>query len=107
MKKNVSLLLTIALVLSLIGCTPGASNTTASSGKTVTDGSDAVLSIPDNNTETTIASVYAVSVPFIEALGLSNRVKAINVKSKFWTDNDKSLPAVLAEESLILRHLLK
>lgn len=46
-----------------------------------------VLAIPENNTDTTIASVYAVSVPFIVALGLSDRVVAINVKSKFWTDN--------------------
>ena len=37
--------------------------------------------------QTAIASVYAVSVPFIVALGLSDRVVAINVKSKFWTDN--------------------
>ena len=62
-----------------------------SSGNTVTDGSGAVLDIPENNTETAIASVYAVSVPFIVALGLSDRVKAINVKSKFWTDNVEGL----------------
>ena len=93
MKKAVSLFLAIALALSLIGCTPEAYNTAAYDGKTVTDGSGTVLSIPENNTETTIASVYAVSVPFIVALGLSDRVKAINVKSKFWTDNDKSLSA--------------
>ena len=91
MKKAVSLFLALALTFSLIGCTPDANNTAVNNGKTVTDGSGAVISIPENNSETTIASVYAVSVPFIVALGLSDRVKAINVKSKFWTENDKSL----------------
>ncbi len=93
MKKAVSLLLAIALTLSLCGCKVGTGTPSISAGNTVTDGSGAVLSIPENNTKTTIASVYAVSVPFIVALGLSDRVKAINVKSKFWTDNDAALAA--------------
>ncbi|PKM72991.1 MAG: hypothetical protein CVU91_08210 [Firmicutes bacterium HGW-Firmicutes-16] len=91
MKKATSLLLALALALSLCGCRIDASQPAVSGENTVTDGSGAVLSIPKNNTKTTIASVYAVSVPFIVALGLSDRVKAINVKSKFWTDNDASL----------------
>ncbi len=91
MKKAVSLLLAFALALSLCGCASGASQSAVSGKDTVTDGSGAVLSIPDNSMKTTIASVYAVSVPFIVALGLSERVKAINVKSKFWTDNVESL----------------
>lgn len=91
MKKAISLLLALALALALCGCATG-SGSAASSGKnTVTDASGAVLAIPENNTETTIASVYAVSVPFIVALGLSGRVKAINVKSKFWTENVDAL----------------
>ena len=91
MKKAVSLFLALALALSLYGCTSETGNAAVTSGKTVTDGSGTVLNVPENNTETTIASVYAVSVPFIVSLGLSDRVKAINVKSKFWTENDKSL----------------
>lgn len=91
MKKAISFLLALTLALTLFGCTKS-SSTSASSGKdTVTDGSGAVLAIPENNTETSIASVYAVSVPFIVALGLSDRVKAINVKSTFWTDNVEAL----------------
>jgi len=91
MKKAVCLLLALALLLSLCGCGAGTAVSAVSGAGTVTDGSGAVLTIPENNTESTIASVYAVSVPFIVALGLSDRVKAINVKSRFWTDNDEAL----------------
>lgn len=93
MKKILSLLLALALALSLCGCAANTAPSESPSGETVTDGSGSVLEIPQNNTETTIASVYAVSVPFIVALGLSDRVRAINVKSKFWTENDASLAA--------------
>jgi len=91
MKKAVSLFLALALVFTLFGCGAKSSLPGASNGNTVTDGSGAVLIIPENNKDTSIASVYAVSVPFIVALGLSDRVKAINVKSKFWTDNVEGL----------------
>jgi ABC-type Fe3+-hydroxamate transport system substrate-binding protein len=91
MKKTVSLFLAFALALSLCACGANTDSPAAVSGKTVTDGSGAVLAVPDNNTETSIASVYAVSVPFIVALGLSDRVKAINVKSRFWTDSVEAL----------------
>lgn len=91
MKKAVSLLLALALIISLCGCGAKTSAPDVSEGNTVTDGSGAVLAIPEKSTETAIASVYAVSVPFIVALGLSDRVKAINVKSRFWTDNVEGL----------------
>jgi ABC-type Fe3+-hydroxamate transport system substrate-binding protein len=38
-----------------------------------------------------IASSYAVAVPFIAALRLSDQVVAINCKSNFWTDNIPAL----------------
>lgn len=91
MKKAVLLFLALALILSLFGCGAKQTPPAANEGNTVTDGSGAVLSIPENREDTAIASVYAVSVPFIVALGLSDRVKAINVKSKFWTDNVEGL----------------
>jgi ABC-type Fe3+-hydroxamate transport system substrate-binding protein len=93
MKKAVSFFLSLVLAISLSGCKAGAPPPEVTVGKTVTDGAGAILSIPENNTETTIASVYAVSVPFIVALGLSDRVVAINVKSRFWTDNIAALAA--------------
>lgn len=91
MKKAVSLIVTLALIMFLYGCSSDQNAISQNSGQTVTDGSGAVLSVPENSSTTTIASVYAVSVPFIVALGLSDRVKAINVKSKFWTENDEAL----------------
>lgn len=91
MKRAISFLLALALALTLSGCAEVTDSAASSGENTVTDGSGAVLVIPENNTETTLASVYAVSVPFIVALGLSDRVKAINVKSKFWTDNIDAL----------------
>lgn len=91
MNKAVTLLLSLALALSLCACGGVSDTISAPIGNTIIDGSGAVLFVPENNTETTIASVYAVSVPFIVALGLSDRVVAINVKSQFWTDNDEAL----------------
>jgi len=52
----------------------------------IIDGAGIAHSIPENRETITIASVYAVSVPFITALELGDRVQAINVKSRFWTD---------------------
>ena len=91
MKKAVSLLLILALSLALSGCGEQTSKPSPVGGNTITDGSGAILMIPEKNTEATLASVYAVSVPFIVSLGLSDRVKAINVKSAFWTDNVPAL----------------
>ncbi len=91
MKKVILLLLALALMLSLSSCKAKSPPLDVPGEKTVTDGAGAVLVIPENNTETTIASVYAVSVPFIVSLGLSDRVAAINVKSRFWTDNIEEL----------------
>jgi ABC-type Fe3+-hydroxamate transport system substrate-binding protein len=96
MKRIVSFILALALAAALVGCAPGAAPS-AIAGPSVTDGAGAVLPIPENREEATIASVYAVSVPFITALGLTDRVRAINVKSKFWTDN---LPALAAAGSV-------
>ena len=91
MKKAVSLFLALVFLISLCGCGTKTVAPSVPNGNTIIDGSGAVLSVPESNSETTIASVYAVSVPFIVALGLTDRVKAINVKSQFWTDNDEAL----------------
>ena len=57
----------------------------------MTDGAGRILDIPEEPENATIASVYAVAVPFIEALGLGDRVLAINVKSNFWKEADPAL----------------
>ena len=82
----------VCLLLFTSGC-GGGPETTGVIEDSVPDGSGAVLKIPENRDEVTIASVYAVAVPFIVALDLSERVLAINVKSKFWTDADEHLAA--------------
>lgn len=79
MKKLFTILL---IILLLVSCT----NTNVQKeykGKII-DGANRTVKIPLNNSETTIASVYAVSVPFIVALDLTDRVVAINAKSSFW-----------------------
>ena len=63
------------------------------SKETITDSIGSILDIPDRDENTTIASVYAVAVPFIVALELSEQVLAVNVKSTFWTDTDVHLAA--------------
>ena len=91
MKKLISLLLVLALALSLVAC--GASEPTepTAGDNQVLDGAGRILDIPSEPEKATIASVYAVSVPFIEALGLGDRVLAINVKSNFWKEADPAL----------------
>ena len=90
MKRLLSLLL-CACLLTSVACSNGDGG--GVTGSTVIDGSGAVLKIPANRDEITVASVYAVAVPFIVALGLSDRVLAVNVKSRFWTDADANLAA--------------
>ncbi|MBQ9988913.1 MAG: ABC transporter substrate-binding protein [Clostridia bacterium] len=86
----------LCLLLVLIMVLPAGCGTTGEQtpmGPTVTDASGAVLALKENRQELTIASVYAVSVPFIKALGLTDRVKAINCKSNFWKEADEHLKA--------------
>ncbi|MBP8639836.1 MAG: ABC transporter substrate-binding protein [Oscillospiraceae bacterium] len=89
MKKTIALLLSLVMSFALCACSTSTHVTT--SENIIIDGAGTALTIPENRSETTIASVYAVSVPFIVALGLSDRVVAVNVKSKFWTDNVPAL----------------
>lgn len=83
--------LLMAAMLLLSGCVGGAVSTTELGQGQVIDGAGVVKDIPDDPASATIASVYAVSVPLIVALRLSDRVLAVNVKSKFWTDADQDL----------------
>lgn len=93
MKRLISLLLAASMLLYAAGCAGSGSPGTSNDANTVIDGSGRALEIPADRDKTTIASVYAVAVPFIVALGLTDRVLAINVKSKFWTDADENLAA--------------
>ena len=91
MKKLISLLLVLALALSLAACGTAEVTEPTAGENQVLDGAGRILDIPAEPEKATIASVYAVSVPFIEALGLGDRVLAINVKSNFWKEADPAL----------------
>lgn len=93
MKRLICLILALAAVLSLTACGRTPAPETGPGENQVLDGAGRILDIPHAPEETTIASVYAVSVPFIEALGLGNRVVAVNVKSNFWKEADPALAA--------------
>ncbi|MCL2539733.1 MAG: ABC transporter substrate-binding protein, partial [Oscillospiraceae bacterium] len=104
MKKIAVLILCAVVLLQLIGCSNSEESKTDSSPQspaanvpvqdiereTVTDASGTELEIPETD-DIKIASAYAVAVPFIVALGLSDNVVAINYKSKFWADNADGL----------------
>ena len=91
MKKLISLLLILAMLLSLAACGASETGEPTAGENQVTDGAGRILDIPEEPENATIASVYAVAVPFIEALGLGDRVLAINVKSNFWKEADPAL----------------
>ena len=91
MKKLISFFLVCALALSLAACGAEVPVETTVGANQVTDGAGRILDIPAEPGKATIASVYAVSVPFIEALGLGERVLAVNVKSNFWKEADPAL----------------
>lgn len=87
--RNIALLLVAVLILT--GCVGKDNTVTKPDSGQVIDGAGVIKNIPDDPASATIASVYAVSVPLIVALDLSDRVLAVNVKSKFWTDADEDL----------------
>ena len=91
-KKLLCLLLALAMLLPLCAC--GGSAPKAPTGPNehqVMDGAGRILDLPEHPAEATMASVYAVSVPFITALELSGRTVAVNPKTKFWTQADEAL----------------
>jgi len=91
MKKLISLVLALAVCLGLTSCAAAEPTEPTLGENQVVDGAGQILEIPAEPEKATIASVYAVSVPFIEALGLGDRVLAINVKSNFWKEADPAL----------------
>jgi ABC-type Fe3+-hydroxamate transport system substrate-binding protein len=91
MSNRIRSILVIVLITCtlFVACTDDNNNTP--NGNTVTDAAGNVLQIPNEPTESKIASTYAVAVPFIVALNLADQVVAINCKSVFWTDNVPAL----------------
>lgn len=85
-KSLCALLLAVLLALNLWACGGQSPQSSAPAGETVTDGAGRTLALPANPAAEKIASVYGTAVPFLVALGLSEQVVAVNVKSSFWTD---------------------
>jgi len=103
-KRLTALILCALLLASLFGCRsadkndnnlstiqPGIGNI-SEDFEFVLDAMGTKLQIPEDS-NITIASSYAVVVPFIVALGLSDNVLAINYKSIFWADTSEGLAA--------------
>jgi len=82
------------MILVLCGCASGKEENSSTPARgtdnTVIDASGVELYIPETG-DTSIASVYAVAVPFFVALELSDRVIAVNYKSQFWADSVEGL----------------
>jgi len=92
MKRFLCLLLALLTLTSLCACGAAPAETPAGPGENqVVDGAGRILDLPEDPANATMASVYAVSVPFIVALGLSERTVAVNPKTKFWTQADEAL----------------
>ena len=91
-KRIVSFFLFFFMVISLISCNQHqASSRLQPEKEQILDGAGRLIDLPHNKEEVTIASVYAVSVPFIEALNLGEQVLAVNLKSNFWKEADPAL----------------
>ena len=94
MKRRPAALI-LALTLLMLTACGGASGPgrQAPTGPAVTDGAGRVLSVPEDGAAERIASVYATSVPFLAALGVTDQVVAVNCKSVFWKRADEHLDA--------------
>ena len=95
MRRITVSILIFAIILSLTACASGGKTPDAPGENQIMDATGKIIDIPEDPSSATIASVYAVTVPPIVALGLSDRVLAVNTKSRFWTDADEDLGAAL------------
>lgn len=89
MLKSIIYLL-LALSMLLASCHSVSTNQ-ASDSNVIIDAANNKLSIKENADTFTAASVYAVAVPFFSALKMTDRVEAVNTKSKFWKEVDEYL----------------
>lgn len=87
----VSVLIALLIALTVTSCTAKTATDNKVNENTIIDGADRELVLPEEPDKATAASVYAVSVPFFVALDITDRVVAVNTKSKFWKDADESL----------------
>lgn len=84
MKKIFIVLITTLLLLSSCSTNNFVEQEEVETIGEITDGANRIVKIRKDCKDATVASVYAVSVPFLVALKITDRIKAINVKSNFW-----------------------
>ena len=92
MKKLLAILISVSLILGMCACGGEESKDPSPRGQVI-DGAGRSIDMPADAENATIASVYAVAVPFFCALDICDRVLAVNVKSNFWTTADADLAA--------------
>ena len=92
LKKFIALILTLSMLMGLCACGEAKEEPKTVYGE-ITDGAGRVIEMTTEPGEATIASVYAVAVPFFCSLGITDRVLAVNVKSNFWKTADANLAA--------------
>ncbi|MDO5331589.1 MAG: ABC transporter substrate-binding protein [Bacillota bacterium] len=90
MRKIVNILISLCLALCICAC-QSEKKTDYQIVNTIKDGANRDVSIRSDRNELTIASVYFVAVPFLEALNITNRVLAINARTSFWLKADENL----------------
>lgn len=96
--RFLAFILVFSMAVSLFACGEKGSKEAGSgqsegnvSSQYVLDGAGREIVLPEDPEQVTIASVYAVSVPLLEALKVTERVVAINLKSRFWSSADPNL----------------
>ncbi len=92
MRKTIKILLTSLLAISsLCSCSNTSNENKEPKENEIMDASGHIIEIPKNTSNASVASVYAVSSQFFVALGISDRVLAINTKKAFIKNADEGL----------------
>ena len=90
-KKIVAGVVACCLVLGLAGCGQAETQNKYEVVGHVTDGAGRTIDVRSDAKDATIASVYFVACPFFVALGLQDRVLAVNARNSFWANADEAL----------------
>ena len=94
LKKYINSIVLLLLIISLTACQNIISGNKSLLDNQFIDAAGNVLTVKENANELTVASAYGVAVPFFTALKISDRVKAANVKQKFWEEADTNFKGI-------------
>ena len=94
-KKVIAVLVALSMIFGLCSCGEKQNKTQPENSYTVvgqiTDGAGRTINVRSDAKDATIASVYFVACPFFVALGLQDRVLAVNARNSFWLNADAAL----------------